>query len=61
MDITSQLSLLPDRASVDDLKSLFPLHGLNRSDDHPEKVLWWLALAYYDRVEELPLQNNSRA
>jgi len=34
---------------------------LNRSDDRPEKVLRRLALVYYDRAEEFPLKNNSRA
>src|SRR5882672_7572251 len=59
--LLSQLSLLPDGASVDDLKSLFPSRRLNRADDRPEKVLRRLSLVYHDRVEQLPLQNDSSA
>jgi len=56
-----QLSLLPNRVSLNGLQSLFPPHRLNQTDDRPEKVLRALSLAYYDRVEELPLQHESRA
>src|SRR5882672_5785869 len=52
--LLSQLSLLPDGASVDDLKSLFPLNRLNKRDGRPQEVLQQLSLANYDRVEELP-------
>jgi len=46
--LLSQLSLLPDGASLNDLKSLFPLNRLTETDDRPEKVLRALSLAYYD-------------
>jgi len=59
--LLSQLSLLPDGASLNELQSLFAPHRLNQTDDRPEKVLRALSLAYYDRVEELPLQHESRA
>jgi len=47
--ILSQLSLLPDGASLSDLKSLFPLNHLHGEYNPPEKVLRALSLAYYDR------------
>jgi len=50
--LLSQLSLLPDGASPNDLQSLFPPHRLKQTDDRSEKVLQSLSLAYYDRVDQ---------